>query len=363
LWPRVFEASTQGLVAAIMVLQNSKCERRSGDLQISLKGSKGTMPHFGDRLLQAMLAKKTPAMVGIDPKPQLLPKAIVERHALDRVAAPRVWAQAVEEFCSRVLDVVAPRVAVVKFQSAYFELLGAPGIATLRELLRKARRLGLLTILDAKRGDIGSTSEAYAESVFAPLAADAGTPEPIADAVTVSPYLGKDSLEPFVKYARESGCGVFVLVRTSNPGSRDLQQLATSPTGMPAYRVVATWVAEWSNATRGESGYGCVGAVVGGTAGDQIAELRGVLPHTWLLIPGYGAQGASAADIAQGMSESGTGALVNNSREILFPKIADSADAARDWESAVAAALDRMIRELGETTPAWRLLGLGERPV
>jgi orotidine-5'-phosphate decarboxylase len=315
------------------------------------------MEMFGDRLAAAVRQKKTPAMVGIDPRPDLLPRELVERFRLNPDAANTTWAEAVAEFCSRVIDVVSPYVAVVKFQIAFFELYRAPGITVLESLLRKARQLGLVTVLDAKRGDIGSTSVAYAESVFGALSAvrKVRNSEPLADAVTVSPYLGKDSLEPFLEYARHEGRGVFVLVRTSNPGSRDLQQLATLPTSETLYRLVAGWTQDWSRATRGQSGYGSVGAVVGATAGDQIAELRTAMPGTWLLIPGYGAQGGNATDIAEAFDERGLGAIVNNSREILFPKIDGDPAKPGAWEHAVEAAVKRMIDDLARHTPAGRL--------
>jgi orotidine-5'-phosphate decarboxylase len=167
--------------------------------------------------------------------------------------------------------------------------------------------------------------------------------------------LGKDSLEPFIEHAQKKGRGIFVLVRTSNPGSADLQQLATLPSGEPVYRVVAEWTRGWSLHTRGKSGYGSVGAVVGATAGDQIAELRAALPNTWLLIPGYGAQGAKASDIAHAFDEQGLGAIVNNSRQILFPKIQGNDQGPGSWERAVEAAIKQMIDDLAQNTPAGKL--------
>ena len=316
------------------------------------------MGNFGDRLVEAVRRKKSPAMVGIDPRVDLLPRPIVARYGLGCGASKGIWATAVEEFCSRVLDIVAPLVPAVKFQSAFFEQHGATGVATLEVLMRKARRLGLVVILDAKRGDIGTTSEAYAEAAFGKLAelqAAGGASDWAADALTVSPYLGKDSLEPFLKFSRDAGRGLFVLVRTSNPGSRDLQHLSSVQASQPIYRHVANWVREWSDATRGSFGYGSVGAVVGGTAAEQIAELRAALPNAWLLIPGYGAQGATAADIAGAFDDRGLGAIVNNSRGILFPTIDGDPDAPGAWERSVEAALKRMIDDLAQNTPAGRL--------
>jgi orotidine-5'-phosphate decarboxylase len=320
------------------------------------------MNNFADRLIEAIRRKKTTAVVGLDPRPDLMPASIVARYSLAGSAAPALWARAVEEFCCRVLDVVAPLAPAVKMQSAFFELHGAPGIAALHAVTRKAQRLGLVAILDAKRGDIGSTCEAYADAAFRPTE----TAKPLtglaggldADALTVNPYLGRDSLDPFLDFARRGDRGLFVLVRTSNPGSSDLQQLATIETGRLVYSHVAEWVREWSEATRGASGYGAVGAVVGGTAREQIAECRHAMPGAVLLIPGYGAQGAAAADIAAAFDERGLGAIVNSSRGILFPRGPANPrgdGAGRDWEACVEQALREMIADLAKHTPAGRL--------
>jgi orotidine-5'-phosphate decarboxylase len=317
------------------------------------------MSNFADRLVEAVCRKRTPAVVGLDPRPDLMPASIIQRYALAGSAAPPLWARAVEEFCCRVLDVVAPLVPAVKMQSAFFELHGAPGIAALSAVTRKAQRLGLVTILDAKRGDIGSTCEAYADAAFRridqaakPLTGMAGGLN--ADALTVNPYLGRDSLDPFLDFARRGSSGLFVLVRTSNPGSSDLQQLATAQAGRPVYSHVAQWVREWSEATRGASGYSAVGAVVGGTAREQIVECRRAMPGAVLLIPGYGAQGAAASDIAAAFDERGLGAIVNSSRGILFPR-ASTDQVARDWEANVERAAREMIADLAHHTPAGRL--------
>jgi orotidine-5'-phosphate decarboxylase len=295
-------------------------------------------------------------MVGLDPRPELLPQELRTKHALGSAAGAAVWARAVEEFCSRTLDVVAPRIPAVKLQTAFFEMLGAPGIRALDLLLHKARRLRIVTILDAKRGDIGSTSEAYAAAAFGPPPS-AGTGGPwssAADALTVNPFLGQDSLEPFLARARAGLHGLFVLVRTSNPGSHDLQQLQLTEPAGPVYALVARWVHEWSEATRGRNGYGAVGAVVGATAGGQLAELREAMPHALLLIPGYGAQGATAADIAVAFDPHGLGALVNSSRGVLFPPAAGPGHD-EPWEAGIDRALQGMIEDLAQHTPAGRL--------
>ncbi len=314
------------------------------------------MKHFADRVLAAVRHKQTPAIVGLDPRPDLFPPALLRKHGTGPRTTARQWGRIVQEFCYRVLDAVGPLVPAVKLQSAFFEMHGAAGVRTLEAVLRHAHRLGILTILDAKRGDIGSTSEAYAQASFGPhgIATARRSRRATADALTVHPYLGKDSLEPFLEYTRAGDRGLFVLVLTSNPGSQDLQQLPLAADHRPVYRVVADWVHAWSSATLGRGGYGPVGAVVGGTAGAQIAELRRAMPQALLLIPGYGAQGATASDIAAAFDAQGLGALVNSSRGVLFPSAANRAAAAEteDWEQDILRALRRMIDDLATHTPA-----------
>jgi orotidine-5'-phosphate decarboxylase len=286
--------------------------------------------HFADRLADAIRAKGSALCVGLDPRWESLPAAIRKKHGADSLEAA---AGAFEEFCSRVLDLVAPLVAVVKPQSAFFEACGPAGMAVLQRLLRRARALGLVTILDSKRNDIASTATAYADAAFAgtPLA---GAMHPVwaADAITVNPYLGRDAVEPFLKSARAVEGGVFVLVRTSNAGAGLFQDLRCE--GTPVYEHVADAVTAWSAERLGACGLGDVGAVVGATYPAELARLRERMPGVIFLVPGYGAQGGSAADVAAAFRPDGLGAVVNSSRGILFPF--NPADP--QWESRVLAA-------------------------
>jgi orotidine-5'-phosphate decarboxylase len=250
-------------------------------------------------------------------------------------------ADAYAAFSRGVIDAVHDLVPIVKPQSAFFEELGPPGVAALVDVIRYAHDRGLLVILDAKRNDIGSTAEAYARGMLGRESAWG------ADALTVSPYLGEDSLTPFVEVARERGAGLFVLVKTSNPGGGLLQDRVAE--GRTIYSHVAELVERMSAETAGESAYGLVGAVCGATYPQQLAELRAAMPHTWLLVPGYGSQGGAAADVAPGFDAHGLGAVINNSRGIIFAHARkDYAErfAPGDWQSAVRAATEEMISQL-----------------
>ena len=212
------------------------------------------MLHFGDDLAKAVQQKGNPVVVGLDPRWDLLP----ESFRSGRNDGYQDRARAFQEFCCAIIDVVADLVPVVKPQAAFFEECGPAGMVALGEIIAHARKAGLLVILDGKRNDIGSTAEAYARGILGRDGESAWE----ADALTISPYLGADSLEPFIKISVERGCGLFVLVKTSNPGSGMLQNQELSEG--PVYRYVGNFVESQSLATEGEHGFGIVGAVVGG---------------------------------------------------------------------------------------------------
>jgi orotidine-5'-phosphate decarboxylase len=282
------------------------------------------MTPFADRLAAAVRAKGTALCVGLDPRRESLPQSLRQRHGADPAAA-------YEEFCLRVLDLVAPVCGVVKPQSAFFEACGPAGFAALQRVLRRARDLGLVTVLDAKRGDIATTAAAYAEAAFDALGADA---------LTVNPYLGRDAIEPFLARARRDGRGLFVLVRTSNAGAGLFQDLVCD--GRPLYQHVAAAVADWNGGGLGACGLGDVGAVVGATHPAELKLLREQLPDVWLLVPGYGAQGGTAAEVRAALRPDGLGAVVNSSRGVTFP----FAPGDPDWEAKVAAAANAAAAEL-----------------
>jgi orotidine-5'-phosphate decarboxylase len=287
------------------------------------------MIHFADRLAAAVKAKRTALCVGLDPRWDSLPLSIRQKASGD--SQGEKWAAAYEEFCLRVLEIVAPLVGVVKPQSAFFEACGPAGMVALQRILRRAKEMELITILDAKRGDIASTAAAYADAAFNAFDADA---------VTVNPYLGQDAIEPFITAARRDGRGLFVLVRNSNPGAGLFQNLICN--GRPIYQHVAAAVADWTGENIGRCGFGDVGAVVGATHPAELKLLREQLPNVWFLVPGYGTQGGTAADVRAAFRSDGLGAVVNSARGVTFPFAPEDSN----WEAAIKIAAERAAGEL-----------------
>lgn len=296
------------------------------------------MPSFSDRLAEAV-RRKGPLCVGLDPRWESLPKSI--RNSIMKYEAEDRISTACERFTLKVLELVQPFSGVVKPQAAFFELAGEDGMFAMRQVLHNAKKMGFVTILDAKRGDIASTATAYADAAFAGCVIDGETfPVWDADALTINPYLGRDAVEPFLSAAKKADRGVFVLVRTSNPGAGLFQDLVCD--GKPVYRHVADEVVKWNASTIGACGLGDVGAVVGATHPKELAELRAAMPDVWFLVPGYGAQGGTAADVKAAYRPDGLGAIVNSSRGVTFPFHPDDSD----WESKVVEAAKQAAAEL-----------------
>ncbi len=254
------------------------------------------------------------------------------------------------EYCREIIDIVAPLVPCVKPQAAFFEAIGPSGMTALAEVVSYAKECGLIVVMDAKRGDIGSTAQAYAAAFLGERPRSPWG----CDSLTVNPYLGDDSLEPFFKTAVANDAGLFVLVKTSNPGGKTFQELKTDAGFV--YQHVADLVQSLSKQSLGTFGYGAVGAVVGATYPEQLTELRQRMPNTFFLVPGFGAQGGTASDIAGGFDEQGLGAIINSSRGIIFayenPKYENLGD---DWKAAVHAATMDTIEQIADGTPAGRL--------
>lgn len=313
------------------------------------------MANYSTRLHQQIITRKTPALVGIDPRWDWLPREIQSAAESAGGCLHSRIARGYEQFSCELLDIVAPHVAAVKPQVAFFEQHGIPGLQALHAVMTYARKLGLIVIADAKRGDIGTTAEAYAEGWLAGEDPDAAAWP--ADALTINPYLGTDSLEPFVNIAAKRGAGLYVLVRTSNKGAAEFQDRVAE--GRPMYETVAQAVGRLSDSTRSDGDlYGCVGAVVGATWPQQLRQLRDVMPSVPLLVPGYGTQGGTSADAAAAFHENGLGAVVNSSRGINFAwrrePYASTFGEGR-WREAVAESVHEMIRDLAANTPAGML--------
>ena len=288
------------------------------------------MDAYADLLDDAVRTKRSPLCVGIDPRLDRIPADI-------RSAAAGSAGEALRRFGLEVLDLVAPYAACVKPNIAFFEAYGLEGLSAYAAILRGARERGLLSIGDVKRGDLGATAEAYAAAHLAP-----GAPFE-ADAVTVNAYMGGDSMAPWIASAAKSGKGIYVLVRTSNPSAKELQDLDCD--GGRLYEKTATLVRAWGGPHRGRSELSLVGAVVGATWPEQAKTLRQALPFTPFLVPGYGAQGATAADVAAAFLPGGRGAVVNASRSITFPTLSVP-DAS--WREAVTAAARAARDELAQ---------------
>ncbi len=299
------------------------------------------MAKFADQLIECIRSKNSAACVGIDPMIEQLPDAIAGPVAKRASASVERTAEWVYTFSAEILRVIAPFVPIVKLQSAYFEQLGLPGINAYYSLMHDAKELGLLTIGDVKRGDIGSTSEAYAAAhLIDPRDADDDeTAAP--DAITINPMLGMDAISPFIKTASDFDKGLFVLVRTSNPGSRDFQDVQLAD-GRSWSELVADTIAPVAARSEhmGTNGYSSIGAVVGATQTHTMTSLRGRLPHSLFLLPGYGTQGATAEMTRAAFDKDGLGAIVSASRSVIYPQPTGGR-----WSDDVLAAAKQLTHE------------------
>lgn len=274
--------------------------------------------HYADRLAQRIQAT-SPVCVGLDPMLSSLPGDIDKS------------VKGVETFCRGIIDAIADIACAVKPQLAYFELLGWRGMKIFFEVCAYARHKNLIVIADGKRNDIGSTCEAYADAYL-------GKDSPV-DALTISPYLGSDGISPFVERCMKNDRGIYVLVKTSNPSSGELQDLPTGDEVVHEY--LAQMVESWASAALGEkTRLSCIGAVIGATYSEELKYLRTLMLHVPFLIPGYGTQGATAEDCRPGFLRGGSGAIVSASRSILY------ASKGHDWQSASRKAAETMSKAL-----------------
>lgn len=269
-----------------------------------------------DRLIEKIEQMQNPTVAGLDPKLDYVPEYIRKRCFEKYGETLKGAAKALLEFNKGLIDALYDIVPAVKPQAAYYEMYGAAGVKTLYKTQEYARSKGMYVITDGKRNDIGTTMEAYAAAHLGKVKVGSTEIEPfLGNALTVNGYLGSDGIKPLLKICSENDKGIFVLVKTSNPSSGELQDRLID--GEPVYEVMGKMCEKWGEELPGVYGYSGVGAVVGATYPEQIKTLRALLPKTFFLIPGYGAQGATAADIAGAFDKNGLGGIVNSSRGIM----------------------------------------------
>jgi len=287
------------------------------------------MDNFADRLVEVIRKKQSCVIVGLDPRLDLIPESIRSAKSLDASSI----AQILLSFNKAIIDIVADYAVGVKPQSAFYEQYGWWGVKSFWETCAYAREKGLITIADVKRGDVPSTAEAYAKAYLEPKDIDA---------ITVNPFLGSDSIQPFVKVAKENGKGIFILVKTSNAGSKDFQDKILND-GKKFYTFLAGQVALWGKELVGKSSYSSLGAVVGATFPEESRALRSLMPEQFFLVPGYGAQGGKAEDIKASFNKDGLGAVINASRSVIH---AYQDPNRKDWKDAVRDAVMKMKQDI-----------------
>lgn len=299
-----------------------------------------TKSNFADRLLEAIAARGAAACVGFDPLVERLPEPLRPRPGADGKSI----AQAFTAFGAAVIRSCAPHIPAIKINIAFFEPYREHGVEAYYGLVREARAEGMLVIGDVKRGDIGHTSRQYA---IAHLGEGAGGAADLPDAITINPYFGSDGLDPFVEVAAKSGCGVFVLVQTSNESAGQVQNLETTA-GKTVSEHVAELVQKLAAAPGrlGESGYSLVGAVVSPRDLASTARIRRLMPNCVFLVPGFGAQGMTGKEVARCFKEDGSGALITASRSVIYAYEKSSTG----WREAIGAAAADFAREIRAIT-------------
>lgn len=272
---------------------------------------------FVNNLIKGIKEKKSPVVVGLDPRIQLIPDIVKDKYFEKYGKTFKAAAEAILEFNKEIIDNVCDIVSAVKPQIAFYEQYGIEGLKAYNETCKYASEKGLLIIGDIKRGDIGSTSKAYSNAHLGKTEVEGECLEAFySDSITVNPYLGDDCLKEFVGDIEKYKKGMFVLVKTSNPSSSQLQDLVVE--GKKIYEKVAQMVDDWSKQYIGEWGYSSIGAVVGATYPEEAKNLRKLMPSSYFLVPGYGAQGGTAEDVIHCFNKDGLGAIVNSSRGILY---------------------------------------------
>ena len=269
--------------------------------------------HAIDKLIEKIKETRNPTVMGLDPRYEMLPKCVTEKYSLTLEGV----SSAIIEYNKALIDATYDIIPAIKPQIAFYEMFGIPGMQAFKETCAYAKQKGMIVIADIKRGDIGSTAQGYSNAYLGKTKiGDVEESIYDIDFVTVNPYMGTDCVKPFIDDCKKYNKGLFILVKTSNPSSGELQDLKLED-GQEVYKRVANLVENWGADLRGENGYSSIAAVVGATYPKQLQELRNIAPHTFFLIPGYGAQGGKPEDIALGFDENNLGGIVNASRSLM----------------------------------------------
>ena len=271
------------------------------------------MKNIIDQLIEKIKIMKNPTVIGLDPRYEMLPKCVKDKYpkTLEGVG------QAIIEYNKALIDAIYDIISAIKPQIAFYEMYGIPGMQAFKVTCEYAKQKGMFVIADIKRGDIGSTAQGYSNAYLGKTKIEENEQSLYdIDFVTVNPYMGTDCVKPFIDDCKKYNKGLFILVKTSNPSSGELQDVKLE-NGEEVYTRVAKYVEKWGEELRGEYNYSSISAVVGATYPEQLKQLRQIAPHTYFLIPGYGAQGGKAEDIALGFDENGLGGIVNASRSLM----------------------------------------------
>ena len=303
------------------------------------------MKNIIDQLIEKIKMMKNPTVIGLDPRYEMFPKCVKEKYpkTLEGVG------QAIIEYNKALIDAIYDIIPAIKPQIAFYEMYGIPGMQAFKETCEYAKQKGMFVIADIKRGDIGSTAQGYSNAYLGKTKIEEKEQSLYdIDFVTVNPYMGTDCVKPFIDDCKKYNKGLFILVKTSNPSSGELQDVKLE-NGEEVYTRVAKYVEKWGEELRGEYNYSSISAVVGATYPEQLKQLRQIAPHTYFLIPGYGAQGGKAEDIALGFDENGLGGIVNASRSLMCAYKSDmwkDKFEEKDYAKATRAEAIRMKEEL-----------------
>ena len=303
------------------------------------------MKNIIDQLIEKIKIMKNPTVIGLDPRYEMLPKYVKDKYpkTLEGVG------QAIIEYNKALIDAIYDIIPAIKPQIAFYEMYGIPGMQAFKVTCEYAKQKGMFVIADIKRGDIGSTAQGYSNAYLGKTKIEENEQSLYdIDFVTVNPYMGTDCVKPFIDDCKKYNKGLFILVKTSNPSSGELQDVKLE-NGEEVYTRVAKYVEKWGEELRGEYNYSSISAVVGATYPEQLKQLRQIAPHTYFLIPGYGAQGGKAEDIALGFDENGLGGIVNASRSLMCAYKSDmwkDKFEEKDYAKATRAETIRMKEEL-----------------